>query len=130
MRSRWNANKDFKALFTVAAIWNWSAALLFMAMAVLDMPVLNWFLKVIPESFLWYHLFLCLVAVYGLGYYGIGQDVLRNRAIIKMGTIAKTLVFVLLIAGWSNVVITILTAGAGVVDLIFAILFANVLVKT
>jgi len=124
------SERYFRTMFTVAAIWNWSAALLFMAMAALDLPILKWFLTVIPESFLWYHLFLCLVAVYGLGYFWIGRDVIRNRAIVKMGIIGKMLVFVLLTSGWLNGVVTILTAGAGAVDLVFTVLFIRVLMKT
>ena len=119
----------YRTFFTVAAIWNWSAALLFMAMAALDMPILNRFLNVIPESFLWYHLFLVLVFGYGMGYYWIGNDPVRNRDIIKMGIFGKILVFILLTGGWIKGVITILLAGAEAVDLVFAILFFRILIK-
>ena len=93
------------------------------------MPILKWFLNVIPESFLWYHLFLVLVFGYGLGYYWIGNDPVRNRDIIKMGIFGKILVFILLTGGWIKGVITILLAGAGAVDLVFAILFFRILIK-
>ena len=63
--------------------------------------------------------------VIGLGYFGIGQDVIRNRTIVKMGTIGKTLVFVLFTSGRLNSVVTILTAGAGAVDLVTTTLFAE-----
>jgi hypothetical protein len=59
------------------------------------------------------------VAVYGLGYFWIGQDVIRNTAIGKMGIIGKALVFVLLTPGWLNGIVTIPTAGAGTADLVF-----------
>ena len=47
-----------------------------------------------------------------------------------MGIFGKSLVFILLIGGWLNGVVTILTAGAGAVDLVFAGLFIQVLMKT
>ena len=121
-----NAKKEFKTLFTIAAIWNWSAALLFAFMALFNHTLLGYFLTIIPESFLWYHLFLALVFVYGLGYYWIGNDARRNRDIIRMGIIGKALVFVMLTGGWLQGVITVLTAGAGIVDLVFAVLFIKI----
>lgn len=122
--------KSYKTFFTVAALWNFSAALLFVFMAMFSHKLLGFFLNIIPESFLWYYLFLALVFGYGLGYYWIGQDVHKNRAIIKMGIFGKTLVFILLTSGWLSGVVTILTAGAGAVDLVFTILFIRVLVGT
>ena len=53
-----------------------------------------------------------------------------NRNIIKMGIIGKALVFILLTGGWLKGVVTILAAGAGAVDLVFTILFIQVLMKT
>ena len=123
-------DKSYKTFFTVAALWNFSAALLFVFMAMFSHKNLGFFLNIIPESFLWYYLFLCLVAVFGVGYYWIGQDVHMNRNIIKMGIIGKTLVFILLTGGWLKGVVTILAAGAGAVDLVFTILFIQVLMKT
>jgi hypothetical protein len=66
---------------------------------------------------------------YGLGYYRVGNDPVRNRDIIKMGIFGKILVFTLLTGGWIKGVITILLAGAGAVDLVFAILFLRILIK-
>ena len=122
--------KSYKTFFTVAALWNFSAALLFVFMAMFSHKLLGFFLNIIPESFLWYYLFLALVFGYGLGYYWTGQDVRMNRNIIKMGIIGKMLVFILLTGGWLNGVVTILAAGAGAVDLVFTILFIQVLIRT
>lgn len=120
----------FKVMFTAAAIWNWSAAALFMPLAVFNLPQLGLFLKVFPESYLWFHLFFGVVIVIGIGFYWTGQDVYTNRNIIKMGVMAKIWVFVLLGYAWITGTITILGAGAGTVDLIFTVLFINVLRQT
>lgn len=121
------ANRSFRVMFTIAALWNWGAALLFMAMAIFNLPILNLFLKVIPENYLWYHLFFGVVFVFGIGYYWAGQDLATNRNIVKMGILAKLWVFVLIGYAWIAGAVTILAAGAGTVDLIFTILFINVL---
>jgi len=123
-------NKSFKGMFTIAAIWNWSAALLFMTLAVLNMELLGLFLKTSPQNYLWFHLFFGVVFVFGIGYLWAGQDVIVNRNIIKMGIIAKLWVFALIGYAWITGVVTILAAGAGTVDLIFSILFFNVLRQT
>ena len=124
------SEKNYKTLFTIAAAWNWSVAALFLFMALFSQNLLGLFVNIIPENFVWYYLFISLVAVYGLGYYWVGQDVPRNRNIIKMGIWGKTLVFILLTIAWLTDVMTILTAGAGAVDMVFAVLFLRVLLKT
>lgn len=123
------SDTSHKGFFTIAAVYNWSAAALFSYMALFNHTLLGYFLKTIPESFLWYHLFLALVFVYGLGYYWIGNDPVKNRDIIKMGILGKILVFILLTGGWLKGTITIFTTGAGVADLVFAILFFRIHIK-
>ena len=118
-----------KRLFVVGAVWNWSVALLLTTLAALELHALSWFLDDIPESFLWFYLFMGLVAVFGIGYYWVASDVRRNRNIIKMGILAKTLVFVLVIPAWLRGEVTALGASAAMVDLVFTILFADVLMK-
>ena len=120
----------FKGMFTIAAIWNWSVALLFMTLAIFNIEQLGLFLKIFPQNYLWFHLFLGVVIVFGIGYRWAGQDVIANRNIIKMGIIAKLWVFALIGYAWITGVVTILAAGAGTVDLIFSILFINVLRQT
>ena len=119
--------KNFKVMLTVAALWNWGAALLFMAMAVLNLQAMSLFLIIKPASYLWFHLFFGVVAVFGLGYYWAAQDLMMNRNIVKMGMIGKTWVFFLILAGWLTGAVTFLAAAAGTVDLVFAVLFAHAL---
>lgn len=118
---------SYKPLFTIAAVWNWSTALLFVSLSFFSHRLLSLFLNIIPQSFIWFNLFFSLVVVFGLGYYWAGQDVLTNRNIIKMGILGKLLVFVLVTYAWLTGVLTTVAAGAGAVDLVFAILFMRVL---
>ncbi len=118
---------NFKVMFTVAALWNWLAALLFMAMAVLDLQVLSLFLTIKPVSYLWFNLFFGVVFVFGLGYFWAARDLGMNRNIVKMGAIGKTWVFILILGEWWAGAVTVLAALAGTVDLVFAILFVQAL---
>ena len=59
----------------------------------------------------------------------VASDVRRNRNIIKMGILGKTLVFVLIIPAWLRGEVTALSAAAAMVDLVFTVLFVDVLTK-
>jgi len=118
-----------RRLFTVGALWNWAVVALFVPLAAFDLEALSWFLNDIPESFLWYYLFIGLVAVFGVGYYWVAQAPRANRDIIKMGVLGKSVVFLLIIPAWLSGEVTILVAAAATVDLVFTILFIDVLMK-
>ena len=119
-----------KRLFTVGAIWNWAVAALLITLAALDLDEVSLFLNLIPESFLFYYLFVGMVAVFGLGYYWVAQAPQRNRDIIKLGVIAKSIVVALIIPAWFSGEVTSLSAAAATVDFIFTILFVDVLLNT
>ncbi|RJP84955.1 MAG: hypothetical protein C4518_17780 [Desulfobacteraceae bacterium] len=118
-----------KRLFFIGALWNWSAAMLFFGLSVVNKELLSYFHK-IPETMLWYYGFLAAVFIFGIGYFWISHDVWRNRNIIKMGIIGKTAVFLLFFAYLVKGEITLLLFMAGCVDLIFTILFIKVLLRT
>ena len=118
-----------RRLFTIGALWNWAIAALLAGLAAFSLEGLALFLNDIPESLLWFHLFFGLVAVFGVGYYWIAQAPHRNRDIIKMGVLAKSLVVALVIPAWYAGQVTALGASAATVDFIFTILFIDVLVQ-
>lgn len=76
---------------------------------------------------LWYFIVFGAVFIFGLGYYWISKDVERNRDIIKMGIIAKVMVFLLFLIYMIKGDITWLLFLAGCIDLVFAVLFKQVL---
>jgi len=118
-----------KNLFLIGALWNWGAAILFVGLSVVNKQLLAYFHN-IPQTMLWYYCFLGAVFIFGIGYYWISKDVSRNRDIIKMGIIAKIMVFLMFFIYLFKGEITILLFLAGCVDLIFTILFVKVLVHT
>ena len=118
-----------RRMFFIGALWNWGAAIVFAGIALFVRPMLPYFLVTIPESLFWFYMFLGVVFVYGLGYYWISKDTARNRDIIKMGIIGKAFVFCMLLYALIAGIVTLLAFLAGVVDLLFVILFAEVLLK-
>ena len=118
-----------KNLFFIGALWNWSAAILFVGLSVVNRQLLTYFHN-IPQTMLWYYCFLGAVFVFGMGYYWISKDVRRNRDIIKMGIMGKIIVFLLFLIYLLKGEITFLLFLAGCVDLIFTVLFVKVLVRT
>ena len=124
-----NRNIYQKRLFFIGALWNWSAAIVFVGMSIFFTPSLPLFFNTIPENFLWFHLSMGAVFIFGIGYYWISKNTQRNRDLIKLGIIGKTFVFCLLTYGWRTDVVTILVFLAGAVDLLFTLLFVEALMK-
>lgn len=115
-----------KNLFFIGALWNWSAAILFIGLSIVNKQLLSYFHN-IPQTMLWYYCFLCAVFIFGMGYYWVSKDVQRNRDIIKMGIIGKVVVFIMFSVYMIKGDITWLLFMAGCVDLIFTFLFKQVL---
>ena len=118
-----------KNLFFTGALWNWSAAMFFFSLSVFDKQLLVYFHN-IPQTMLWYYCFLGAVFIFGLGYYWVSKELVKNRDIIKMGIAGKTIVFTLFLIYLFKGEITFLLFLAGCVDLLFTILFFKVLVRT
>lgn len=116
-------------MFFVGALWNWGISLLLLTLALFNKQLLSIAFNKIPESMLWFYIFLAVVFIFGLGYYWISKDVKRNRDIIKMGIIGKIVIFTLFLVYAINGEIKMLGLAAGAVDLIFSLLFADVLFR-
>jgi len=72
-------------------------------------------------------MFLGLVFVYGIGYFWVSRDINKNHDIVRMGIIGKLIVFVALLWAWLAGEVPVILVGAGIVDLIFSILFIKFL---
>ncbi len=119
-------NTYYKYLFVIAAIWNIAFALgfLFLTRLFLEMFGLQ-----TPASLVWLQLFFALVLVFGLGYYWVSRDLNNNRAIVVMGIVGKSLVFLIFAYHWMVGGIPTLVALAGSGDLLFAALFLEFIFK-
>jgi hypothetical protein len=116
----------YKRLFIIGAIWNWGAGLLFFfwsdpIYSVLGMKAINY-----PGVM---QMAMALVFVFGIGYYWVSKDISMNHDIVKLGIIAKILIF--FVFSYHTLVGNIppQLGLSGVVDLVFAVLFLEFLMN-
>ncbi len=116
----------FKTLFFIGALWNWVAVLTFAFGYRLLFPL---FAMELPRYPVFLMLFLGLAFVFGFGYYWVSRDISKNHDIVRLGVIGKLVVFVGFFWAALTGQIAWLLVGAGIVDLIFAILFIEFLIS-
>lgn len=120
----------YKKLFIIGALWNLCAGTLFFVLSfigdigfvLLDMQV--------PPSLFFFHVMALWVLVFGIGYLIVGLNIDKNHGIILLGIMAKLIFFlsaVIYVAlGHAN----FLLVALGSVDLVFAILYIEFLIKS
>jgi hypothetical protein len=114
----------YRRMFMSTAWYNWTVAVvcglgyrtLFPALGITPMP----------ESPLYFHLFLAAVALFGYAYWRVSRD-LTQRALAEVGAIGKLLVFGIVFAYWVAGVASWHLLALGSVDLVYAILFVDFL---
>lgn len=114
----------YKWLFIIAALWNLGASVQFFfwhdpIFALLNMKALNY-----PAIM---QLAMVLVFVFGIGYYWVSRDLSKNHDIVRLGIVAKMLVFFIFSYHYLSGNMPLLIALCGVVDLLFALLFIEFL---
>lgn len=118
-----NAATTDRAVFFVAAVFNFAVAL---ALLVPESPAWAALDLVVPEHLLIPHLFIVMVAVFGLAYFWIGWAPEGKRALILIAVIGKLSVFAVVmahyLAGSVTAALPVLASG----DLGFALLFLRV----
>ncbi|MBN1899496.1 MAG: hypothetical protein JW827_12030 [Spirochaetes bacterium] len=118
--------KYYEYLFLTGAIWNWGVSLFFF----LAHRYVSRFLDIAPVADLYLlQLSMALVFAIGLAYYWIRKDPGKNIPVVKLGIAGKTFVFIILSIHAINKNIHPLLVLPGVVDLIYAILFLEFLLK-
>jgi hypothetical protein len=115
----------YKNFFIVAAVWNWVATVPFFFAYEQIFAFLGMRMPIYPVTL---QLFLSLAFVFGIGYYWVSRN-LMNLEIVKMGVVGKILVFLLFLYYAAIGNIPWLLVLPGIVDLIFAILFMEYLLR-
>ena len=125
-----NANY-YKILFLIAGIWNLGAAILCWIGSVF-MPDL--FFKMFgmpsPPSLFPFHAMFWCILTFGIGYIIVSRDITKNHGIIFIGMLAKILFFIDCIITLISKEANIMLLPTRIVDLAFAILFIEFLLKT
>ena len=75
------------------------------------------------------HLSASCICLLGVGYYWVAKDVSRNHAIAKLGMIGKLAVFSIFLGHSIGGDIPFALAAPAVIDLVFAVLFLEFLVR-
>lgn len=114
----------YKQLFLIGAIWNWSAAAIFALGYKILFPLFGMAIPLYPVFF---QMFLGLAFVFGIGYFWVSKDLDKNHDIVRMGIIGKLFVFAAMLWAWVSGQIPLILTGAGVVDLLFAVLYMEFL---
>ena len=115
-----------KIMFVCAAIFNWSAAILFVGLFYISQEYLAMLITV-PEQTLWFFFSFVIVFVFGVGYYFISRDVERNRDIIKLGLVGKIAFFLMVFSYWQKGDVSTIAFSLVFGDAIISMLFAQVL---
>lgn len=111
--------------FVVAAIFNLLIGLCLLIApgagpALLPLPAGDW---------LWPRFAGGLILAFGVGYWIVSRDLDRNRGIVGIGAFGKLLAALILLIYWIKGTIGFWAFSAGLIDLIFALLFIRFLIR-
>ena len=123
--------KYYKILFLIAGIWNIGAAIPCWTGSVF-MPDTFFKMFGMPPavSLFPFHAMFWFILALGIGYIIVSRDIAKNHGIIFIGMLAKILFFIDCIITLISKEANIMLLTTGIVDLIFAVLFIEFLLKT
>lgn len=125
-----NANY-YKILFLIAGIWNLGVAIpCWIGSVFMPDVFFNIFNMPSPASLLPFHAMFLFIIVFGIGYITVSRDITKNHGIILIGLLGKILFFIVCVIALSLNKANIMLLVTGIIDLIFAILFIEFLLKT
>lgn len=112
----------YKYLFIIGALWNFVLALPYLISSFMGTTIFT------GASLMYYQGFLCIVIIFGIGYFMVGLNIDKNHGIVIMGVIGKILVFIFFLVYYLMGHLPFRYVLVGVGDLIFAILFIKFLI--
>jgi hypothetical protein len=119
----------YQLLFLAAAVWNAlsAGAVLFLLTRAKFREEMGFPGR--PDTISLQLLASCLF-VFGLGYYWVSRDLLRNRDLVKLGVIGKPLVFLVFFGHALAQEIPVVLVIPSLLDLLFGALFMEFLVRS
>lgn len=112
--------KYYKIIFMIDAVKAWLLAIMAYAMGAGDIGL---------EGTMYFNGFMMAVIVVGIGYFIIGLDIDKNHGLVITSIIIQAAVFMFFTYYFAIGVAASLQFGAGIIDLIFAILFTEFLLN-
>jgi len=121
--------KYYKYLFIVAGLYNIINSLIFLLASLFMIEVFPMFGVAVPPSFVWLHLTLLLIIMFGIGYFIVARDLSDNHGVVVIGGLSKVIfaavTFIYMILGEVGFMVFAL----GAVDIVFVCLFVEFLLK-
>lgn len=108
-------------LFLIAALWNWSAGVIFIGFPGFALKLAGLPMSVTGDMF--YQLFWVIVFLFGFGYYMVSRNHENNRGIAWLGAIGKLGVFGLFCLHAYKGNVSYIVAVLGLGDAIFSVFF-------
>ena len=110
-------------MYTIAALWNWVLAIVFLALPRIDIDYFYIAGDTIPPTLLWFDCFMGLVFAFGIGFYLISLDLHANQGLIITASFEKVWVFIIgfyyFLIAQASIWVVLVVLG----DLIFGLLF-------
>jgi energy-converting hydrogenase Eha subunit E len=111
----------WRLMFRVAALFNWSVAI---PLWIAPVPLSQLFgFEPVPTHTLYTDLFAVVVLTFGIGYWLVGSNPVRNRVMVEMGIIGKLLVVLVGYGHFLSGTTTLSFAALVSCDLIWTIAF-------
>jgi hypothetical protein len=119
----------YRGMFLAAAVWNLLSAGAVLFLLTNSKIRMRMRFPGMPDAISLQLLATCLF-LFGLGYYWVSRDLLRNRDLVKLGAIGKPLVFAVFFGHALAKEIPMLLVFPSVVDLVFGALFLEFLLSS
>ena len=117
----------FSRIFLFAGIYNIGASITFIFGYKWLFPLIG---MAIPGSQSFIYLAFAFVFVFGLGYIIVSNDLNKNHDIVKLGALSKILAFFVIFHGCIVKILPPILYIAGLIDLIWGVVFIYYLKKT
>jgi hypothetical protein len=121
----------YKILFLIGGIWNIGAAI---SCWIGSIFIPSLFFKMFgmpsPASLFPFHAMFWFIMTFGIGYIMVSRDISKNHGVILIGMLGKIIFFIDCLTTLLLKEANIMLLFTGIVDLVFAILFIDFLLKS
>ena len=122
-------NQYYKLLFLIGAIWNWGAGAIFLILTIFIPSSIELFGAKIPPTFIWFHIIIALVLLFGLFFFMTSRNLEKYHDIVIFFVFEKFIFFFIPLIYFLVGDINFLALTIFIVDLIFGCLYLEFWLK-
>ena len=123
----WTPARYYRSLFLIGGIWNISMSLGVWIFGLLVPSTFGLLGMTAPSTLFFFHAMTGFIFSFGIGYIIVSRNTGENNAVVVLGVIAKSIFFVDCAISVSLGQANGILLAVGIIDLLFAILFAEFL---